>query len=121
MTMKQSPINNHGLTEDQVADLKEAFAMFDINGDGEWQTEMSTQGDQDGPSPVNDGVNGLSWPAQPAEYCKETHLQAPGLSATSLRAPQPLSRQPARVQSQDSLLRRQISGPGCGVTKTVML
>ena len=22
------------LTEDQVADLKEAFAMFDINGDG---------------------------------------------------------------------------------------
>jgi hypothetical protein len=24
----------HGLTEEQVADLKEAFAMFDINGDG---------------------------------------------------------------------------------------
>jgi Ca2+-binding EF-hand superfamily protein len=24
-----------GLTEEQVADLKEAFAMFDINGDGE--------------------------------------------------------------------------------------
>ena len=24
------------LTEDQVADLKEAFAMFDINGDGEF-------------------------------------------------------------------------------------
>jgi Ca2+-binding EF-hand superfamily protein len=23
-----------GLTEEQVADLKEAFAMFDINGDG---------------------------------------------------------------------------------------
>ena len=24
------------LTEDQVADLKEAFAMFDINGDGKF-------------------------------------------------------------------------------------
>jgi Ca2+-binding EF-hand superfamily protein len=23
-----------GLTEEQIADLKEAFAMFDINGDG---------------------------------------------------------------------------------------
>jgi Ca2+-binding EF-hand superfamily protein len=23
-----------GLTEEQVADLKEAFSMFDINGDG---------------------------------------------------------------------------------------
>ena len=26
--------NDHDLTEDEVADLKEAFAMFDINGDG---------------------------------------------------------------------------------------
>ena len=26
-----------GLTEEQIADLKEAFAMFDINGDGTWQ------------------------------------------------------------------------------------
>jgi Ca2+-binding EF-hand superfamily protein len=25
------------LTEDEVADLKEAFAMFDINGDGRFQ------------------------------------------------------------------------------------
>jgi Ca2+-binding EF-hand superfamily protein len=24
------------LTEEEVADLKEAFAMFDINGDGRW-------------------------------------------------------------------------------------
>lgn len=24
----------HGISEEQVADLKEAFAMFDINGDG---------------------------------------------------------------------------------------
>lgn len=27
-----------GLTEERVADLKEAFAMFDINGDGEFGT-----------------------------------------------------------------------------------
>jgi hypothetical protein len=26
--------NNDELTEEQIADLKEAFAMFDINGDG---------------------------------------------------------------------------------------
>jgi Ca2+-binding EF-hand superfamily protein len=26
--------NDQELTEDEVADLKEAFAMFDINGDG---------------------------------------------------------------------------------------
>ena len=25
------------LAEDEVADLKEAFAMFDINGDGAWR------------------------------------------------------------------------------------
>jgi Ca2+-binding EF-hand superfamily protein len=25
---------NHGLTEEEVADLKEAFSMFDIDGDG---------------------------------------------------------------------------------------
>ena len=24
----------HGLSEDEVADLKEAFSMFDIDGDG---------------------------------------------------------------------------------------
>jgi Ca2+-binding EF-hand superfamily protein len=24
------------LTEEEVADLKEAFAMFDLNGDGRW-------------------------------------------------------------------------------------
>jgi Ca2+-binding EF-hand superfamily protein len=28
--------NNRALTEDEVADLKEAFSMFDINGDGEF-------------------------------------------------------------------------------------
>jgi len=27
-----------GLTDEQVADLKEAFAMFDINGDGKCRT-----------------------------------------------------------------------------------
>ena len=27
-----------GLTEEQIADLKEAFAMFDINGDGKSQS-----------------------------------------------------------------------------------
>lgn len=27
-----------GLTEEQIADLKEAFAMFDINGDGTSQS-----------------------------------------------------------------------------------
>jgi len=26
---------NRDLTEEEVADLKEAFSMFDINGDGE--------------------------------------------------------------------------------------
>ena len=30
-----------GLTEEQVADLKEAFAMFDINGDGTSINSMS--------------------------------------------------------------------------------
>jgi Ca2+-binding EF-hand superfamily protein len=29
------------LTEEEVADLKEAFAMFDINGDGMLQTHRS--------------------------------------------------------------------------------
>lgn len=29
------------LTEEQVADLKEAFAMFDINGDGEFALFIS--------------------------------------------------------------------------------
>ena len=28
----------HDMTEEQVADLKEAFAMFDINGDGTFQS-----------------------------------------------------------------------------------
>jgi Ca2+-binding EF-hand superfamily protein len=28
---------NRALTEDEVADLKEAFSMFDINGDGEFE------------------------------------------------------------------------------------
>jgi Ca2+-binding EF-hand superfamily protein len=28
-----------GLTEEQVADLKEAFAMFDINGDGMYMNQ----------------------------------------------------------------------------------
>ena len=27
-------MSDRKLTEDEVADLKEAFAMFDINGDG---------------------------------------------------------------------------------------
>lgn len=31
---KPSAEATEGLTEEQVADLKEAFAMFDINGDG---------------------------------------------------------------------------------------
>jgi len=25
------------LSEDDIADLKEAFSMFDINGDGKWR------------------------------------------------------------------------------------
>lgn len=29
------------LTEEEVADLKEAFAMFDINGDGKHQKQRS--------------------------------------------------------------------------------
>jgi Ca2+-binding EF-hand superfamily protein len=29
-----STMADRDLTEDEVADLKEAFAMFDINGDG---------------------------------------------------------------------------------------
>lgn len=35
MTSKRAEATK-GLTEEQVADLKEAFAMFDINGDGEF-------------------------------------------------------------------------------------
>ena len=27
-------MGKHGLSEDEVADLKEAFSMFDIDGDG---------------------------------------------------------------------------------------
>jgi Ca2+-binding EF-hand superfamily protein len=32
-------MSHRDLTEDEVADLKEAFSMFDINGDGEWERE----------------------------------------------------------------------------------
>jgi Ca2+-binding EF-hand superfamily protein len=28
--------DSRDLSEDEIADLKEAFSMFDINGDGEW-------------------------------------------------------------------------------------
>ena len=28
--------DSRDLNEDEIADLKEAFSMFDINGDGEW-------------------------------------------------------------------------------------
>lgn len=35
----------HDMTEEQVADLKEAFAMFDINGDGKHSLEE--EGDVD--------------------------------------------------------------------------
>jgi len=31
---------NRDLSEDEVADLKEAFSMFDINGDGEFSMEV---------------------------------------------------------------------------------
>jgi Ca2+-binding EF-hand superfamily protein len=31
-----------GLSEEQIADLKEAFAMFDINGDGKLETRKNT-------------------------------------------------------------------------------
>lgn len=34
MTSKRAEATK-GLTEEQIADLKEAFAMFDINGDGD--------------------------------------------------------------------------------------
>ena len=30
---------NRDLSEDEVADLKEAFSMFDINGDGEFHCD----------------------------------------------------------------------------------
>lgn len=33
------------LTEDEVADLKEAFAMFDINGDGRWDRATTRKSD----------------------------------------------------------------------------
>jgi hypothetical protein len=33
-TMSKAEEARKGLTEEQIADLKEAFAMFDINGDG---------------------------------------------------------------------------------------
>lgn len=28
---------SHGLSQDEVEDLKEAFNMFDVDGGGEWQ------------------------------------------------------------------------------------
>ena len=28
---------SHGLSKDEVEDLKEAFNMFDVDGGGEWQ------------------------------------------------------------------------------------
>ena len=31
----------HGLSEDEVADLKEAFSMFDIDGDGTFEQDES--------------------------------------------------------------------------------
>jgi Ca2+-binding EF-hand superfamily protein len=34
MSKSKSKSNQDDLTEEQLADLKEAFAMFDINGDG---------------------------------------------------------------------------------------
>ena len=37
-TMSKKAASIAGLTEERVADLKEAFAMFDINGDGEFGT-----------------------------------------------------------------------------------
>jgi hypothetical protein len=32
------PSGKHGLSDDEVADLQEAFNMFDIDGDGERET-----------------------------------------------------------------------------------
>jgi hypothetical protein len=34
MSKSKAKSNHDDLTEEQLADLKEAFAMFDINGDG---------------------------------------------------------------------------------------
>lgn len=37
LTSQQYIIMSHGLSKDEVEDLKEAFNMFDVDGGGEWQ------------------------------------------------------------------------------------
>ena len=34
----------HNLTEEEVADLKEAFSMFDIDGDGKFRSRAARAG-----------------------------------------------------------------------------
>ena len=34
-------MTKHGLSEDEVSDLKEAFSMFDIDGDGTFRPAYS--------------------------------------------------------------------------------
>jgi hypothetical protein len=56
---------NRDLSEDEVADLKEAFSMFDINGDGEFSME------------------GIDSNGHGGHACYDTHVKthvSPGLS-----------------------------------------
>ena len=39
-SIKEATDASAGLTEEQIADLKEAFAMFDINGDGTFSIRL---------------------------------------------------------------------------------
>jgi hypothetical protein len=72
---------NRDLSEDEIADLKEAFSMFDINGDGEFSMEGIVAKGHGGhacfnnykkpdPSPglsvLNDSIEILSRPSLPS-------------------------------------------------------
>ena len=45
LTVQYFTMAARDLTEEEVADLREAFSMFDINGDGEWKKEKECLSD----------------------------------------------------------------------------
>eukprot|EP00957_Ditylum_brightwellii_P098818 7527998-Ditylum_brightwellii.AAC.1 len=69
---------SHGLKDEEIADYKEAFGMFDIDGDGAlyrfvWTHEINTASSVDSPFSL---ITGLSWSLMHNEraYCVKAEL-----------------------------------------------